>query len=134
MARDHHPGVWLIEEMFSLFCHHLSAIAEAATTTTATKTAVKQSVIKFAVKHVPPFYIYVSMRSYQAVMKFAEMSQEVQISKPLPSRLDFGLTPGRRKFNEDAKKSKDMINLGEKRKDLTVGHCFGFVDSGVVYK
>ena len=35
------------------------------------------------------------------VMKFAEMSQEVQIARPTPVRLDFGLTPGRRKANQE---------------------------------
>ncbi|XP_026276459.1 kinesin-like protein KIF23 [Frankliniella occidentalis] len=34
------------------------------------------------------------------VMKFAEMSQEVQIARPVPVRLDFGFTPGRRKANQ----------------------------------
>lgn len=35
------------------------------------------------------------------VMKFAEMSQEVQIARPIvPVRLDYGLTPGRRKANQ----------------------------------
>lgn len=36
----------------------------------------------------------------QQVMKFAEMSQEVQIARPTPVRLDFGFTPGRRKANQ----------------------------------
>ncbi|KAK3913580.1 Kinesin-like protein KIF23 [Frankliniella fusca] len=34
------------------------------------------------------------------VMKFAEMSQEVQIARPVPVRLDLGFTPGRRKANQ----------------------------------
>lgn len=34
------------------------------------------------------------------VMKFAEMSQEVQIARPTPVRVDFGFTPGRRKANQ----------------------------------
>lgn len=34
------------------------------------------------------------------VMKFAEMSQEVQIARPTPVQLDFGFTPGRRKANQ----------------------------------
>jgi kinesin family protein 23 len=33
-------------------------------------------------------------------MKFAEMTQEIQISQPAAMKLDFGLTPGRRKANE----------------------------------
>jgi hypothetical protein len=32
-------------------------------------------------------------------MKFAEMTQEIQMSQPVATKLDFGLTPGRRKAN-----------------------------------
>jgi hypothetical protein len=35
----------------------------------------------------------------QHVMKFAELTQEVQVSQPPTRKLDFGLTPGRRKAN-----------------------------------
>ncbi|XP_058834186.1 kinesin-like protein KIF23 [Topomyia yanbarensis] len=34
------------------------------------------------------------------VMKFAEMTQDVQIARPTPSKIDVGLTPGRRKANQ----------------------------------
>lgn len=33
-------------------------------------------------------------------MKFAEMTQEVQIAKPAPMKIDLGLTPGRRQANK----------------------------------
>jgi kinesin family protein 23 len=33
-------------------------------------------------------------------MKFAEMTQEIQMSQPVVTKLDFGLTPGRRKANQ----------------------------------
>lgn len=33
-------------------------------------------------------------------MKFAEMTQEVQIAVPTPMKHDIGLTPGRRKANQ----------------------------------
>ena len=37
----------------------------------------------------------------QNVMKFAEMSQEVQVAIPTPyKKLDLGLTPGRRRANQ----------------------------------
>jgi hypothetical protein len=36
---------------------------------------------------------------FQHVMKFAEITQEVQVSQPSDIKLDFGLTPGRRKAN-----------------------------------
>lgn len=34
------------------------------------------------------------------VMKFAEMTQDVQIARPTPMKVDMGLTPGRRKANQ----------------------------------
>lgn len=47
----------------------------------------------------------------QQVMKFAEMTQEVQIARPTPMRthLDFGLTPGRRKANQIFKQAVDNL-------------------------
>jgi len=33
-------------------------------------------------------------------MKFAEMTQEVQIARATPMKQDLGLTPGRRKANK----------------------------------
>jgi hypothetical protein len=38
--------------------------------------------------------------SLQHVLKFAEMTQEIQMSQPSSTKLDFGLTPGRRKANQ----------------------------------
>ncbi|XP_074661164.1 kinesin-like protein KIF23 [Tubulanus polymorphus] len=37
------------------------------------------------------------------VMRFAEMTQEVQVARPQNVRFDIGLTPGRRRFNDDYK-------------------------------
>lgn len=36
----------------------------------------------------------------QQVMKFAEMTQEVQTTRPTPAKLDIGFTPGRRQANK----------------------------------
>lgn len=33
-------------------------------------------------------------------MQFAEMSQQVQVARPTPMKLDYGATPGRRKANQ----------------------------------
>nr|XP_054752223.1 kinesin-like protein KIF23 isoform X1 [Lytechinus pictus] len=38
------------------------------------------------------------------VMRFAEITQEVQVARPTEVRFDIGLTPGRRKANEEYKK------------------------------
>ncbi|XP_063699925.1 kinesin-like protein KIF23 [Culicoides brevitarsis] len=64
------------------------------------------------------------------VMKFAEMTQEVQIARPTPmkSALDIGLTPGRRKANQLFKKAVD--NLEENGKPEA--RHFD-VDLGLVY-
>lgn len=62
------------------------------------------------------------------VMRFAEMTQEVQIARPTPRKLDIGFTPGRRKANQVFKMALD--NLEE------MGHhnarCME-VDLGLVY-
>lgn len=65
-----------------------------------------------------------------AVMKFAEMSQEVKISKAVPTRLDFGLTPGRRKVNEASKKIEKVLN--SEKKDF-VFPSVPSIESGVLY-
>jgi hypothetical protein len=39
-------------------------------------------------------------------MKFAEMTQEIQMSLPVATKLDFGLTPGRRKANHVSSRCK----------------------------
>lgn len=33
-------------------------------------------------------------------MKFAEMTQEVQVARPTVAKIDFGFTPGRRQANK----------------------------------
>lgn len=35
-------------------------------------------------------------------MKFAEMTQEVQVSRPTVTKLDLGFTPGRRQANKES--------------------------------
>ncbi|XP_055376504.1 kinesin-like protein KIF23 [Condylostylus longicornis] len=59
------------------------------------------------------------------VMKFAEMSQEVQITRNTPMKTDFGLTPGRRKANKIFKTAVENLNsigLAEARKlDTDIG-------------
>lgn len=42
-------------------------------------------------------------------MKFAEMTQEVQIARPTPMKLDYGMTPGRRKANKIFKMAVDKM-------------------------
>lgn len=64
----------------------------------------------------------------QQVMRFAEMTQEVQITRPTPRKLDIGFTPGRRKANQVFKLALD--NLEE------MGHVNARsleVDLGLVY-
>ncbi|XP_017071631.1 kinesin-like protein KIF23 [Drosophila eugracilis] len=62
------------------------------------------------------------------VMKFAEMTQEVQIARATPIKQDLGLTPGRRKANKLFKIAVNNLNeLGiPEAKDLEV-------DVGLVY-
>ncbi|XP_017059727.1 kinesin-like protein KIF23 [Drosophila ficusphila] len=62
------------------------------------------------------------------VMKFAEMTQEVQIARATPMKQDLGLTPGRRKANKLFKIAVNNLNeLGiPEAKDLEV-------DVGLVY-
>lgn len=61
-------------------------------------------------------------------MKFAEMTQEVQIARATPIKPDLGLTPGRRKANKLFKIAVNNLNeLGiPEAKDLEV-------DVGLVY-
>lgn len=61
-------------------------------------------------------------------MRFAEMTQEVQIARPTPRKLDIGFTPGRRKANQVFKQA--LENLEE------MGHRDARrmeVDLGLVY-
>ncbi|KAH8368864.1 hypothetical protein KR200_010699 [Drosophila serrata] len=62
------------------------------------------------------------------VMKFAEMTQEVQIARATPMKTDLGLTPGRRKANKLFKIAVNNLNeLGiPEAKDLEM-------DVGLVY-
>ncbi|XP_069699062.1 kinesin-like protein KIF23 isoform X2 [Periplaneta americana] len=65
------------------------------------------------------------------VMRFAEMTQEVQVSQPTPLKLDFGLTPGRRKANEIFKhalrKMEENGNAEVQNIDVDIGlvYCLG---------
>ncbi|EAT46060.1 AAEL002714-PA [Aedes aegypti] len=61
------------------------------------------------------------------VMKFAEMTQDVQITRPTPVKVDVGLTPGRRKANQLFKLAMNDI---EKRHNEGVKVD---VDLGLVY-
>lgn len=61
-------------------------------------------------------------------MKFAEMTQEVQIARAMPMKTDLGLTPGRRKANKLFKIAVNNLNdIGySEAKNLDV-------DIGLVY-
>lgn len=52
------------------------------------------------INQVPILKIHPVTCVLQHVVKFAEMTQEVQVSQPPAIKLDFGLTPGRRKANQ----------------------------------
>lgn len=58
-------------------------------------------------------------------MRFAEMTQDVQISKPTPRKIDLGLTPGRRKANQIFKMALDNLEEGgqpdARRLDVDLG-------------
>lgn len=62
---------------------------------------------------------------FQQVIKFAEMTQEVQVQRATPMRLDVGLTPGRRKANQLFKiavNNLDAMGRPEARKlDVDIG-------------
>lgn len=42
-------------------------------------------------------------------MKFAELTQEVQVARPQQVRFDVGLTPGRRNFRKHISKSAENL-------------------------
>ena len=46
-----------------------------------------------------PYYVFFAVFVFQHVMRFAEVTQEVQVARPTAVRFDVGLTPGRRKGN-----------------------------------
>ncbi|XP_053684824.1 kinesin-like protein KIF23 [Sabethes cyaneus] len=62
------------------------------------------------------------------VMKFAEMTQDVQITRPTPVKVDVGLTPGRRKAHQIFKKALTEL---EKRHPDVAGKVD--IDLGLVY-
>ncbi|PNF35145.1 hypothetical protein B7P43_G09270 [Cryptotermes secundus] len=62
------------------------------------------------------------------VMKFAEMTQEVQVSQPPAIKLDFGLAPGRRKANHIFKQALQMME-----ENGYGGSQIPEVDIGLVY-
>ncbi|KAF4517027.1 hypothetical protein B566_EDAN013220 [Ephemera danica] len=63
------------------------------------------------------------------VMKFAEMSQEVQVTRPTPKRLDLGLTPGRRRANQVFKEAVHRLE------EQGVAHAASIpIDLGIVYR
>lgn len=58
-------------------------------------------------------------------MKFAEMTQEVQIARPTPMKSDIGFTPGRRKANQIFKMAvnnlEEMGRADAKKLDVDIG-------------
>ena len=44
-------------------------------------------------------------------MKFAEMTQEVQVARPIITKIDLGFTPGRRQANKVSKRVAIKIIL-----------------------
>ncbi|XP_021917885.1 kinesin-like protein KIF23 [Zootermopsis nevadensis] len=62
------------------------------------------------------------------VMKFAEMTQEVQMTQPAGLKLDFGLTPGRRKANEIFKQALQKMEENSNGRAQNIE-----VDIGLVY-
>lgn len=61
----------------------------------------------------------------QQVMKFAEMTQEVQVVRPTPMKIDNGFTPGRRKANKIFKiATQNLENTGHpdaRKLDIDIG-------------
>lgn len=58
-------------------------------------------------------------------MKFAEMTQEVQVAKPTPIKVDNGYTPGRRKANQLFKMAvhnlEEAGRTGARKLDVDIG-------------
>lgn len=58
-------------------------------------------------------------------MKFAEITQEVQIARPTPMKTDIGLTPGRRKANQIFKMAinnlEDMGRIDARKLEVDIG-------------
>ncbi|KAK0075210.1 hypothetical protein PV325_007238 [Microctonus aethiopoides] len=62
------------------------------------------------------------------VMKFAEMTQEVQVARPTVSKLDLGFTPGRRQANKIFKEARSRLEKEGKADAADLD-----VDIGLVY-
>ncbi|XP_033226200.1 kinesin-like protein KIF23 [Belonocnema kinseyi] len=62
------------------------------------------------------------------VMKFAEMTQEVQVARPTPIKLDLGFTPGRRQANKIFKEARSRLEKDGKPEAADLE-----VDLGLVY-
>ena len=52
-----------------------------------------------------PWFTYLSLKSLQQVMRFAELTQEVQVARQEQVRFDTGLTPGRRRLHKQYKEA-----------------------------
>ncbi|XP_044000991.1 kinesin-like protein KIF23 [Aphidius gifuensis] len=62
------------------------------------------------------------------VMKFAEITQEVQVTRPTVQKIDMGFTPGRRQANKLFKEAKNKIDKDDTT-DLLHTNDIGFVYS-----
>ncbi|XP_039305232.1 kinesin-like protein KIF23 isoform X2 [Solenopsis invicta] len=62
------------------------------------------------------------------VMKFAEMSQDVQIARSNPVKLDLGFTPGRRQANKIFKEARSKLERGGRPEAADLN-----IDLGLVY-
>ncbi len=54
---------------------------------------------------------FISIVYFQHVMRFAEVTQEVQVARPSAVKFDMGLTPGRRRGKSSAKTSNKERSL-----------------------
>ncbi|XP_076751616.1 kinesin-like protein KIF23 [Xylocopa sonorina] len=62
------------------------------------------------------------------VMKFAEMTQEVQVARPTVTKIDLGFTPGRRQANKLFKEARSKLEKGGRPEAADLE-----VDVGLVY-
>ncbi|XP_012273994.1 kinesin-like protein KIF23 isoform X2 [Orussus abietinus] len=62
------------------------------------------------------------------VMKFAEMTQEVQVARPVAAKLDLGFTPGRRQANRIFKEARSRLEREGKPEAAELE-----IDLGLVY-
>ncbi|XP_049776573.1 kinesin-like protein KIF23 [Schistocerca cancellata] len=63
------------------------------------------------------------------VMKFAEMTQEVQVTRPEAPKIEIGLLPGRRKANQIFKQAVQHLEQNEKKEDVQNDFDIGLVYS-----